>query len=164
MILLRNYFVNTTGALDIISVIHETNRAIREAGISEGAVNITVPAPGGAIAIIETLPDLIKQLKAAIAIFPGEGMETKNRRKEEIAVGPRVAAAILGKTIQIPVSRGRLVLGPREEPVLIDLEKSGRRREFYVQVTGEGGEQAQQVGRAQPVGRIQPQKRAVPKR
>jgi len=62
---------------------------------------------------------------------------TKDRRKDEIDVGPRIAAAMLGRTLTIPMSAGKLCLGSREEPVLIDLEKSAKRREFYVQVISE---------------------------
>jgi len=41
-------------------------------------------------------------------------------------------------------------LGPREEIVLIDFEKTGKRREFYVQVIGEAPAPAQPPGRQPP--------------
>ncbi|HPW45061.1 MAG TPA: YjbQ family protein [bacterium] len=136
MIFLRNYFLNTTPEVDVLSVIHEVTRTIRESAASEGLVTISVPAPGGALAILEPLPDIIAKFKEAIRIFPGENEQTKNRRKEEVLVGPRVVAAILGKSLSIPFKDGRLLLAPREEPVLVDLERKGLRREFYVQVVG----------------------------
>ena len=131
MILLKNYFINTTGDVDVESVIHEVNRTIREANAIDEPGH---PGSGG---------------------FPGEGVLTKNRRKEEIDVGPRIAAAMLGKSLHIPLRGGKLVLGAREEPVLIDLEKTGRRREFCVQVIAEGGGAGQQ----KPAGRPQPRPR-----
>ncbi len=151
MILLKNYYVNTTSEIDVLTIIHEINATIQESGITEGAVNIIVPEPGGALAIIEPLADITEQFKEALKIFPGEGIRTKDKRKEEIDVGPRIAAAMLGNAIQIPFTKGKLVLGAREEPVLIDLEKAVKRREFYVQVIGEsaGGVQAQKAGGAQ---------------
>ncbi len=155
MILLKNYFINTTGDVDVESVIHEVNRTIREANATEGSIIIIVPEAGAALAVIEPLEDIVGLLKDALKVFPGEGVLTKDRRKEEIDVGPRIAAAMLGKSLHIPLSGGKLVLGAREEPVLIDLEKSGRRREFYVQVVTEGGGQQQQ----RPAGRPQPRPR-----
>lgn len=143
MIFLRNYFVNTTDKTDVLSVIHEVTRTIREANATEGLLTIIVPAPGAALTIIEPLPDIVEKLREAIRIFPGEGAETKNRRKDEISIGPRVAAAMLGKSIAIPIKDGKLLLAPREEPVLIDLETGGRRREFCVQIVFEGGEEQQ---------------------
>lgn len=143
MISLKNYFVNTTEDVDVLTVIHEVNRTIKESTIVDGVATIIVPEPGGALAVMEPLPDIVQEFKEALKIFPGEGVETKNRRKEEIDVGPRIAAAMLGRSLQIPVLKGKLVLGAREEPMLIDLEKDGKRREFYVQVMGDPPPQQQ---------------------
>jgi thiamine phosphate synthase YjbQ (UPF0047 family) len=150
MIFLKNYFVNTSEGVDVISTLHEINRSIRESGIVEGTVNVIVPEAGGGLAVMEPLPDVIEGFKEAVRAFPGDGVETKNRRKEEIDVGPRVAAAMLGRTLAIPLHLGRLCLGHREEPVIVDLERGGRRREFFVQVVGEPPPQAAPAGRAQP--------------
>jgi len=155
MILLKNYFVNTTSDVDVMAIIHEVDQTIKESGASEGIVNFAAPEAGGALALIEMLPDIVEQFKEALRIFPGEGVRTKDRRKEEIDIGPRIAAAMLGKTMQIPLSKGKLVLGVREEPVLIDLEKAGKRREFYVQVVGEPAEGAQAAGQTAPAQRQQ---------
>lgn len=148
MIFLRNYFVNTTDDVDVISVIHETNRAIREAGLSEGLVTILVPGPGAGVAIIEPLPDIVATLKKAAEVFPGGGVETIDRRKSEISIGPRIAAVMLGKTLGLPISQGRLVLAPREEIVVVDFERVSKRREFFVQVMGEAPQKQQQPQRA----------------
>ncbi len=148
MIFLRNYFINTTSGLDVLSIVHEVGRAIRESSVSEGLVTVSVPAPGGALAILEPLPDVIAKFKEAIGLFPGENEQTKNKRKEDVLVGPRVVAAILGKSLSIPFKDGRLLIAPREEPVLIDLERKGLRREFYVQIVGAD---------AKPQGRVPPQ-------
>jgi len=150
MIFHRNYFLGTTDKIDVLSIIHEINRAIRESKATNGLAIIMVPAPGAAVTIIEPLPEVIETLKEAIRIFPGESAKTKNRKKEDIAIGPRVAAAMLGKTISLPISEGRLAIGLREEPVLIDLETKGKRREFFVHIFGEGGDEQQQQGRTPP--------------
>lgn len=151
MILLKNFFINTTKEIDVVSIIHEINRTVRETGLADAAVTVSVPAPGGALTVIEPLPDIIEQLKEALLIFPGMGLETKNKRKEDIAVGPRVAAAMIGKTLQLSVSKGKLALAPREEVVLIDLENTARRREFCVQVMGD---KAECPSRGQPLGKL----------
>jgi len=137
MIFLKNYFVNTTEEVDVISVIHEVNYSVKDSKIPDGLVTVIVSDPGGAVTILEPLPDIVDQFKEALEIFPGEGMETLSRRKEPIPVAPRIKAAMLGKTVQIPLKEGKLVLGPREEVVLIDFENTGKRREFFVQVMGE---------------------------
>ncbi len=144
MILLKNYFINTTDQVDVISIIHEVNRAIREANVANGLATVVVSQAGGALTILELLPELVSQFKEALEVFPGEGIETISKRKEPVPVGPRVKAAMLGKTIQVPFENHRLVLGPREEIILIDFEKTGKRREFYVQIMGEAQAAGQQ--------------------
>ena len=54
MIFLRNYFLSTTDGLDVLSIIHEVNRAISEGNAKEGLATIIVPSPGGALTIMET--------------------------------------------------------------------------------------------------------------
>lgn len=141
MIFLKNYFVGTTEEVDIISIIHEVNRAIKDSNIPNGIANVVITEPGGAVTILEPLPDIVGQFKEALEIFPGEGIETLSRRKEPIPVAPRIKAAMLGKSIHVPIANGKLVLGPREEIILIDFEKHGKRREFYIQIMGEGAAQ-----------------------
>jgi thiamine phosphate synthase YjbQ (UPF0047 family) len=144
MIFLRNYFLNTTDRIDVLSIIHEVNRTIRESTIKDGMVLVTIPQPGGALAILEPLPDIVEKFKEALRVFPGQDQVTKNRRKDEIEVGPRIVAAMLGKSVSLPVKDQRLVIGAREEIVVVDMETSARRREFAVQVMGDGPEPQQQ--------------------
>ncbi|HPQ80844.1 MAG TPA: YjbQ family protein [bacterium] len=144
VIFLRNYFIDATGGVDVISVVHEVNRTIRESKVSEGLITVAIPAPGAGLVVVEPLPDIVARLKETSSFFPGGGSETKNRRKEDVAVGPRIASAMLGRALSLPVDGGRLVLAPREEIVLVDFEPSPRRREFFVQVMG--GDSAAQKG------------------
>ena len=59
----------------------------------------------------------------------------------------------MGRSISIPLTAGKLVLGNREEPLIIDMESNARRREFHVQVMGEGPQQQQQPRRQAPAQR-----------
>lgn len=136
--------------MDVISVIHEVNRAIKESNIPDGIVMVTVPGPGAAVTIIEPLPGIVAGLKKTLSELPGEWTETKNSRKDEIEVRPRVLAALVGKSVQLPLREGRPILGPREEIVIVDMEKSGLRREFSVQVSGDTPPQAGPPQRGAP--------------
>lgn len=147
---LKNYFVNTTNGMDVISVIHEVNRAIKESSIPDGVVIVTA---GCAVTVIEPLPEIISSLKKTLMALPCEWTETKNTRGDEIGVGPRVLGALVGKSLQLPLKGGKLIMGPREEVVIIDMEKGGLRREFYVQVSGDT-----------PAAQREPQRGAPPRR
>ncbi|MBN1283126.1 MAG: YjbQ family protein [Proteobacteria bacterium] len=142
--------MNTTSGIDVLSVIHETNRAIREANAQDGLVTIIVPEPGAALAILEPLSEILEQFRSSLAIFPGEGVEAKNRRREAVPVSPRVVSAVLGRSVSIPLAAGKLVLGLREEPMLVDMDPRGRRREFFVQVMSEAAQAAAAGGAQRP--------------
>jgi thiamine phosphate synthase YjbQ (UPF0047 family) len=146
MIFLKNYFVTTTEKVDVLGIVHEINRTIKESNITEGLVVVIVPEAGAGLSIFEPLPDLAAKVKEALKLYPGEGVETKNPRKEPVDVGPRVISAMMARSLAIPLSGGRLLLGVREEPFLIDLEKRVGRREFVVQIMGEAPEQEEGRG------------------
>jgi len=139
MIFFKNCFVNTTKDVDVISIIHDVRFAVRDSGVTEGLATVIVPDPGASVTIIQPLDEVIEELKDALKVFPGEGKETKTRRKEPVKVGARIKAAMLGKSLSIPFREGKLVLGVREEIVLVDFEEDAKRREYVVQVLGDAG-------------------------
>jgi thiamine phosphate synthase YjbQ (UPF0047 family) len=140
MIYLKNYYITTVEDTDVRSVVHEVERTIRESGAKSGLATVIVPESGAALVIGEPLDDFVTALKDAVLRMQGTGSSTKNRRKEEIDLGPRLASAILGRSLQLPFEDGHLLLGVREEPLIIDLNRAAHRLEFRVQVMGEGGE------------------------
>ncbi len=150
MIFLRNYFIATTDAVDVLSVVHEVNRTIRESSVLEGQATIVVPEPGAGLVIAEPLPDVLTGIAEAAERLGSGAEKTLTRRKEEVTVPPRVAAALVGRSLTIPISAGKLRLGVREEPLLVDLERQSLRRELLVQIVGEGGGQEQQQRGASP--------------
>ena len=143
MIFLKNYFTRTTEKIDIISVHADVMYAIRDAGATDGLVTVVTPAPGAAITVIEKLPEAVDALKEALAVYPAEGKKATTRRKEEVDVGARVKAAMLGRSLSLPFKDGKLLLAARDEIMLIDCETTGKRREYAVQVISEeaGGEE-----------------------
>ena len=140
MIFLKNYYTRTTDKVDVISIHADVMYAVRDSGAMEGLVTITSPAGGAAITVIEKLPEAHDTLKEALAVYPAEGKKATTRRKEEIDLGARVKAAMLGRSLSVPLNEGKLVLGHREEIILIDCESTAKRREYVVQVMGESGE------------------------
>ncbi len=137
MIFLKSYFVNTTAETNLIQITSDVNFALRDSNCKEGLVTLVIPGPGAGLAVFEPIPELLDELKVAFEIYAGEGTEGVDKRKEKVAVAPRVQAAMLGRTLSLPVKNGKLLLEPYEEVFLIDFEKKPRRREFYVQVISE---------------------------
>lgn len=139
MIFLKNYYTQTTEKVDVISIHADVMYAVRDSEATEGLVTIASPAGGAAITVIEKLPEAYDALKDALAVYPAEGKKATTRRKEEIDLGARVKAAMLGRSLSVPFKDGKPLLGHREEIILIDCEATAKRREYIVQVMGDGG-------------------------
>lgn len=109
MIFLKKYFVSTTGEIDVLSIIHDIRYAVRDAKATEGLVTVIIPSSGAGLVIIEPLPEVIEQLK-------------------------QVKASMLTRTLTIPLANHELVMAPREEVMLVNIEPKMKRREFAIQV------------------------------
>lgn len=139
MIFLKNYFANTTQEIDVISITHDITYAIRDSSAKEGLATVFVPGAGGAVTILEMLPDLVEELKDALKMFPGEGRQTKTKLKEIVEMGPRIKSAMLGRTISLPFKEGKLLLASKEDIVLVDFDLKTKRREYTVQIMSDSG-------------------------
>ncbi len=139
MIFLKNYFTPTTEGIDVIPITPDVRYAVKDAGLREGLVSVVVPDPGASVTIIEPLDEVVAELKEALRMLPGGDKEILTKRKETVRVGARIRAAMLGRSLSLPLKEGELVMGSREDIVVIDFERDGRRRAYAIQVMGEGG-------------------------
>lgn len=151
MTFLKSYFINTTEEVDVLNISNDVKYAIRDSGGKDGLATVIVSGPGAGVTTLESIPEVIEELKVAFEVFAGEGATAKDKKKEEVQVNPRVQAAILGRSVSIPIKDARFVLDPYEEIFLVDFDKKVRRREFKVQImTQAEGQQPQQAGRGAP--------------
>lgn len=142
MIFLKKYYVNTTDQWDCLPITHEVRYAVRDAQIPAGVVTVLVSGPGAGVTIGESMPEVATGLKEAFKRWgePTKGGKAKDQWRQPMDVEPRILAALLGRSVQVPFENGRLCLDPYSEVLLCDFESKGKRREFVVQVMGESGE------------------------
>ncbi|PIR16738.1 MAG: hypothetical protein COV46_07170 [Deltaproteobacteria bacterium CG11_big_fil_rev_8_21_14_0_20_49_13] len=150
MTFLKSYFINTTDEVDVLNVSNDVKFAIRDSGGKDGLATVIISGPGAGVTLLEPLPEVIEELKVAFEVFAGEGAAAKDKKKKEIYVNPRVQAAILGRSISVPIKDALLVLDPYEEIFLVDFDKKMRRREFKVQIMAQAESQPQQSKGAPP--------------
>jgi thiamine phosphate synthase YjbQ (UPF0047 family) len=117
MILLKNFFVDTTKGLDLLKIIHEVRRVVREGNTENGSVTIVIPSPGAGLTVLDP-NDRPEDLKKTLEPHVASGL----------------IKAILPKTLTLPFEKYKMLIEPWQEIFLIDYETSGRRREFKVQV------------------------------
>jgi thiamine phosphate synthase YjbQ (UPF0047 family) len=117
MILLKNFYVDTTKGIDLITIGHEVRQVIREGKVEAGEVMITIPHPGAAVVAME--PDAKwNDIKKGLESFLGNSL----------------ICCLLAKSLVMPVEKGKMPIEPWQEIFLIDYETSGKRREFRVQL------------------------------
>ncbi|MBI2974792.1 MAG: YjbQ family protein [Deltaproteobacteria bacterium] len=137
MIFLKSYFVNTTPEIDFLSIMADVKYAIRDAQAKNGLVSVHIPGPAAAVTVFEPLPELIEELKIAFETFASEAAQGKDKRKEEVFIAPRVQAALIGRSLSMPLKGGSVLIAPYEEIFLIDFDKKSGRREYYVSIVAE---------------------------
>lgn len=142
MIFSKTFYVNTTGKVDAINIIHEVKRAVRESGISDGLVNVTPPAPYTAVTSLEYDPKVAKKLADFLCQLVIDSGVSVSEKKRELRPDWQMRAFLLGRSFTVPLKEGQLGLDPWQDIVLFDFEAGGRRREFIVQIVGEGGSAA----------------------
>jgi thiamine phosphate synthase YjbQ (UPF0047 family) len=123
MILTKNFFIDATKGLDLLNVVHEVRRVVREANTENGTVTVVIPNPGAGVAVIDT----------GDPAFKADGL--KKALEPHLASG--LIRCFLPKSVVIPFEKGKLHIEPFQEIFVIDYDTSGKRREFRVQVTAD---------------------------
>jgi thiamine phosphate synthase YjbQ (UPF0047 family) len=120
MILLKNFFVDATKGLDLLKIIHEVRRVVKEGNTENGSVTVVIPSPGAGLAVLDP-NDRPEDLKKTLEAQMASGL----------------IKILLPKTLTIPFEKYKMMIEPWQELYLIDYDTSGRRREFKVQVEAE---------------------------
>jgi secondary thiamine-phosphate synthase enzyme len=136
---IKNYVVSlpTTGKTDLIDITREVSLRIRESGIAEGSVLVFVPGSTAALTTIEFESGVIEDLREAIARLAPEDLSYRHDARWGDGNGySHVRAALLGPSLTVPVTDGRLVLGTWQQVILCDFDNRPRKRQVVVQVSG----------------------------
>jgi len=136
MILIKSFYVDATKGLDLLNVIHEVRRVVREANTENGTATVVIPHPGAAVVVLDTGDPATKpeDLKKALEPY----------------LANQLIRCLLPKSTVIPFEKGRLLIEPFQEIFVIDYDTSGKRREFKVQVTADNPPPADKKGAGGP--------------
>ena len=169
MITQKNFFIDTSEDVDLINVIHEVKGVVREAGVQQGLVTLVSPLAMASFVILDSREEAPEKFKKELEEFlkgdegdeDSEDLDSPPPKKKGMGrVRPiekrsSVVAAtmtkglfmsLMGRSLSVPLVKGELSLDPWEKIYLLDLSPEGRRREFLIQVVGEGD----QAGGRQP--------------
>jgi secondary thiamine-phosphate synthase enzyme len=128
---------STTGDTDILDLSGDVEAFVNETGVREGWVMVFVPGSTGAVTTIEFESGAVNDLKRAIErIAPRDGEYEHNLRWHDGNGYSHVRAALMGPSLVVPISEGRVQTGTWQQIVLCDYDNRPRRRQIKLQVLG----------------------------
>jgi len=128
----------TGGNVDIIDITDDVSEALLKSCLSDGTVTIFTPGATGAVTTIEYESGLISDLKDMLErIAPQNTRYAHNLKWGDGNGHSHVRAALLGPSLSVPFSGGRMQLGTWQQIVFIDLDNRPRDRKLIVQIVGE---------------------------
>lgn len=147
MVHFEEFETKTGGRLDALDITEDVTAAIARAGVRSGSALVFSPhttccvmvtAPGRPLE--QALADVVEKLAPEGRYYAHDDLDvrTENLVEDEPPNAPaHIAHAFIGKTSEvIPVADGKLLLGPAQRVMLIELDSS-RFRRYSVQLLGE---------------------------
>ena len=127
----------TTAGTDVIDITRPVAEKIAESGIVEGQALVFTPGSTAALTTIEYESGVVRDLIDAIERIAPKDMDYRHDARWGDGNGyAHVRSALLGPSLTVPVSSGRLILGTWQQIVLIDFDNRPRKRQVVVQVSG----------------------------
>ena len=127
----------TQGDATIIDLTGSLESAVAESGVETGQLVVFVPGSTGAVTTIEFEPGLLEDLPEFF-----ERLAPSNRTYHHDATWgdgngfSHVRAAMVGPSIAIPISKGRMTLGTWQQVVFLEFDNRARRRTVRISIIG----------------------------
>jgi secondary thiamine-phosphate synthase enzyme len=130
--------VSTRGFNDIIDITDEVEAVVKKHQVKNGNVTVFVSGSTAGVTTIEYEPGLLKDLPEAFErIAPMGKRYYHDSRWGDDNGYAHVRASILGASLTVPFSEGKLLLGTWQQIVVVDFDNRPRTRNLIIQIIGE---------------------------
>jgi secondary thiamine-phosphate synthase enzyme len=130
--------VSTKGFNDIIDITDQVQGIVKKYQVKNGNITIFVSGSTAGVTTIEYEPGLLKDLPEAFErIAPMDKRYHHDSRWGDDNGYAHVRASILGASLTVPFSDGKLLVGTWQQIVLVDFDNRPRTRNIVVQIIGE---------------------------
>ena len=130
--------LSTRGHADMHDLTSHVDRIVRETRMQDGVVTLFTPSSTSALTTIEFESGALQDLRRALdTIAPPDQDYEHNLRWGDGNGHSHLRAALLGPSLSIPFTAGRLTLGTWQQILFIDFDVRSRQRKIVVQVIGE---------------------------
>lgn len=138
MVITKNITLKTQGETEIINITQEVGKGVGESKLKNGTVTVFVAGATGGITTVEYESGLVSDLKDLFErLAPRDGGYAHNERWGDGNGFSHVRASLLGPSLVVPFSEGKLVLGTWQQIIFIDFDNRPRTRKLVLQVMGE---------------------------
>ncbi|GBE55591.1 MAG TPA: YjbQ family protein [Euryarchaeota archaeon] len=122
----------------IVNITRKIQEFVSESGMKSGIAVIFNIGSTGAITTMEYEPGLMKDIPRVLErMAPGEDRYEHHLTWGDDNGSAHVKAAMLGPSLTVPFTGGKLSLGTWQQIVVINFDTRARRRRVVVQIMGE---------------------------
>jgi secondary thiamine-phosphate synthase enzyme len=138
MIITGSISLQTRGECDIVDITSQVAKQVAESGVNSGTVTVFVPGSTAGVTTIEYESGLVADLKLLWdRIVPRDIHYDHDRRWGDGNGHSHVRASMLGPSLVVPFTDGRLILGTWQQIILVDFDNRPRSRRAVLQIMGE---------------------------
>ncbi len=128
----------TRGNTDIHDITGYAQEIVAKHGLTEGHLTLFVPGSTGGLSTVEYEPGLLKDLPEFFERFaPSEQRYHHNETWHDGNGHAHIRATLIGPSLVVPFTNGRLTLGTWQQIIFIDFDNKARDRSIIAQVMGE---------------------------
>jgi secondary thiamine-phosphate synthase enzyme len=130
--------LSTKGHGDVIDLTPNVVGVLSKSKIDTGIVTVFVIGSTAAITTIEFEPNLVADFNEMFQKIAPEGVPYHHDNTWGDRNGyAHVRSSLLGPSLVVPFSGGKLALGQWQQVVLVDFDERPRERQIFVQIMGE---------------------------
>ena len=130
--------LSTKGNSEITDITPQIARALLAAKLASGTVTVFCPGSTAGVTTIEFEPGAVADLRACFERIAPEDLTYQHELRWHDGNGhSHVRASLLGPSLTVPFSDGKLLLGTWQQIILVDFDNRPRQREVVLQFVGE---------------------------
>lgn len=130
--------MTTRGYGDMKDITGDVSKLVGEHCLGEGTATIFVPGATGGVTTIEYEGGLVEDFAELMEkLAPSRAPYHHDQRWGDGNGFSHIRASLLGPSLTVPFSKGRLTLGTWQQIVVVDFDNKSRNRQIVVQLMGE---------------------------
>jgi secondary thiamine-phosphate synthase enzyme len=137
-ILTESLHMTTRGYGDMKDITGQVAELVTDHGLKDGTVTVFVPGATGGVTTIEYEGGLVEDFAELMErLAPSRVPYHHDKRWGDGNGFSHIRASLLGPSLTVPFSQGRLTLGTWQQIVFVDFDNRSRSRQLVVQIMGE---------------------------